>query len=70
MGWILSSAMLVSGILPVNAMAAEPEEAAAGQPALRIWYDSPATDWESEASPLGTGSWEPWCLAAWTAIRF
>ncbi len=55
MGWILSSAMLVSGILPVNAMAAEPEEAAAGQPALRIWYDSPATDWESEASPLGNG---------------
>ena len=55
LGWVLSTAMVVTGIMPVNTLAAEPGEEEPGQPALRMWYDSPATDWESEASPLGNG---------------
>ena len=55
LGWVLSTAMVVTGIMPVNTLAAEPGEEETGQPALRMWYDSPATDWESEASPLGNG---------------
>ncbi len=57
-GALLSSAMLLTSIMPVSVMAAEPGDAqgeAGAQPGLKMWYSSPATDWESEASPLGNG---------------
>ena len=50
--------MLLTSIMPVSVMAAEPGDAqgeAGAQPGLKMWYSSPATDWESEASPLGNG---------------
>ena len=57
-GVLLSSAMLLTSIMPVSVPAAEPGDAqgeAGAQPGLKMWYSSPATDWESEASPLGNG---------------
>lgn len=55
MSFLLSLVLAVTTMFPAVGMAADSEEDSGGQPPLKMWYDSPADDWESEASPLGNG---------------
>lgn len=52
---LLSSVLVVTTMFPAVGLAADSAEDSGGQPPLKMWYDSPANDWESEASPLGNG---------------
>ena len=58
-------ALVVCGTLPstgataVTASAVHPDTASgsvdAGHPGMTLWYDEPATDWETESLPIGNG---------------
>ena len=52
-------AMAVS-LVPTNVFAEEPEVAVAEESAkndnlLRVWYDEPATDWQTQSLAIGNG---------------
>ncbi|NMB38341.1 MAG: hypothetical protein GX994_02065, partial [Firmicutes bacterium] len=46
---------MVVTVLPWFNATAETNFLQADQPNLKLWYDRPAQDWESEALPLGNG---------------
>lgn len=54
-GWITGTAAALSLVPNSFTIAASDSFGGSGQPSLKMWYDSPATDWESQASPLGNG---------------
>lgn len=57
LGLTMAAAVAVS-LLPATAYAdpfAVPAEGTANDNLLRIWYDEPATDWETEALAIGNG---------------
>ncbi|MDF2537607.1 MAG: hypothetical protein K0S76_628 [Herbinix sp.] len=49
------AATTLSGPSSMRALSATDITAVATQPELIAWYNTPATDWESEATPLGNG---------------
>ncbi len=49
---ILLALVMLIGLLPTAALAAEE---AANDNLLRIWYDEPATDWQTQALAIGNG---------------
>ena len=58
-GFTTAVAMAVS-LVPTNVFAEEPEVAVAEESAkndnlLRVWYDEPATDWQTESLAIGNG---------------
>ena len=46
--------ILLSALTPVVAAAPDVGAAAAGP--LTLWYDEPATDWETRSPPIGNGA--------------
>lgn len=58
-GFTTAVAMAVS-LVPTNVFAEEPEVAVAEESAkndnlLRVWYDEPATDWQTQSLAIGNG---------------
>ncbi|MBQ8893568.1 MAG: glycoside hydrolase N-terminal domain-containing protein [Clostridia bacterium] len=52
---VLMIVCLMLGGVPMSFQSAIAAENSAGQPALQLRYDEPATDWETEGLPLGNG---------------
>ncbi|MET8231220.1 glycoside hydrolase N-terminal domain-containing protein [Micromonospora sp. NPDC005298] len=51
-----ATSLLVAACLTPVSVSAAPTGAAATDPALALWYDEPAANWESNALPLGNGA--------------
>ncbi|GIG92666.1 glycosyl hydrolase family 95 catalytic domain-containing protein [Plantactinospora endophytica] len=54
---VLLAPVLAAGVVAVVSAAGPASPAfAASDPALALWYDEPATDWETQSLPIGNGA--------------
>lgn len=57
---ITTAAAMAVSLVPTTAFAEEPavvaaEETAKNDNLLRVWYDEPATDWQTQSLAIGNG---------------